>query len=803
MGLQLSVTVEAILNKGNITPSLIVEIEGFDFLFGTVKVVKQAKVGDFIIGDGTKIGGGVTDESSKDWVSFTGTTNNISQDINIDRAEGNSITSFKVQFIDKNDAATRVFSPSFQVNDILGKESKVYFMPVGGVFPKDANAIFLGIIDNIEFGAGNVSINIAHPNQLNRQDLLPKYTTKLSAAINNSTTTIPVDTVIGILTDQNALTTYVKIDDEIIKLGPISENSFTGCTRAQLNTVANSHDDNADVESFYRLQGNSIELALKMMISGVGDYGSESATRFQQIDALTNIPNAIFFTEFNIAEKMGITIGDFVSTTGATNGANNVTNREIVEIQQTDSGSYVVVDGVALADETDSVAVATFKNKYDVLNFGCAIKPYHIDVEQYKNIDRYFSSAFIEYDFYIKDTINAKEFLDKEVYFPSAIYSIPRKGKISINYSAPPLAIDDVKILNADNVKKPSNIRIKRTTNQKFYNAIVFKYEQDSLEDKFLKGLVTQSADSTNRIKVGNKILTIETKGSRNNGATNTAFETISRRLLDRYRYGAEFMSLDVNFATGYPIDIGDPVIIEGASLRLSDSKTGSRDFSPRVMEVTNKTINLKTGEISLECTDTIYGTDGRYGVIAPSSYVGVSSTTTEIKLKETQLTITTERAKWARYIGTKIKIRSADFTYSEFTTIISISDTTEKITVSALPAPPLEDYIIEVANYDEELEKDLRYSKGVHCFFTPQTDVVGYSNPSIEVSALDIGKFFINCIVQIHNEDFSDSHKTKVSGISGNFIELLAQPTFTPDNTYKIDYIGFSFDNGKPYLLY
>jgi hypothetical protein len=804
MAIALSVTTEAILQKGTIVPSLIVEIEGFDFLFGTVRVVKQAKIGDFIIGDGTKIGGGVVDETSKDWVSFTGTTNNITQDINIDRADGNSITSFKIQFIDKNESATRLFSPSFQVDDILGKEAKVHFMPVGGVFPKDSNAIFLGIIDNVEFGAGNVSINIAHPNQLNRQDLLPKFTSKLSAAINNSTTTIPLEAITGLLEDQDALTSYVKVDDEIIKVGSISGLNLINCVRGQLNTLAASHDDESDVESFYRLQGFPTDLALKIMTSGLGEFGEENAKRFNLIDSLTTVQNAIFFPIFNIADELGLTIGDLVSCSGATNGANNFTDRVIENISQSDSGSYIIVDGADLVDEIDSSALVTFKSQYDVLNFGCAIKPYHIDIPQFQSIKQYFSAAFIEYDFYIKDTINAKEFLDAEVYFPSAIYSIPRKGKISINYSAPPLATQDVKTLSSDNIKDPEKIRIKRSINQKFYNAVVFKYEQDSLEDKFLKGLVTQSADSTNRIKVGNKALTIETKGSRNNAETNTAFETISRRLLDRYRYGAEYFECDVNFATGYAIDIGDPVIVDGASVKLSDSKTGDRDFIPRVMECTNKSINLKTGAVSIELTDTIYGGDERYGVISPSSRLASGSTTTILKIKESvwSESLSYEIGKWNDYIFEDVCVRSVDFSYYEITRILSVNRNNFTINVNALPSAPPENYIIETAQYLDGA-KQMRLFKSQHCYFSPIVSVTGGDTTGPEVGAGDVAKFWVGSKIQIHLPDYSENFETFTNEITGNKILTRDVIPFTPTSSHKISMIGFSGDNGKHYAWF
>lgn len=69
------------------------------------------------------------------------------------------------------------------------------------------------------------------------------YETLLNGAINNSVTTITVDTPPTTMTRNFR----IRIDDEIILVGAVSGNDFTGCTRGVEGTSAASHLDNAPV----------------------------------------------------------------------------------------------------------------------------------------------------------------------------------------------------------------------------------------------------------------------------------------------------------------------------------------------------------------------------------------------------------------------------------------------------------------------------------------------------------------------------------------------------------------------------
>jgi len=76
----------------------------------------------------------------------------------------------------------------------------------------------------------------------------------LNGAINNSVTTITVDSTKGFRSSG-----YIKIDDEIIKYTGKTTTTFTGCTRAALSTSAASHSDNTVVNAYFRVVIKSID----------------------------------------------------------------------------------------------------------------------------------------------------------------------------------------------------------------------------------------------------------------------------------------------------------------------------------------------------------------------------------------------------------------------------------------------------------------------------------------------------------------------------------------------------------------
>ena len=805
MALELSPLAKVLAAESNIESNIILEIAGIPTIFGADPVTIEVTIGSFIIGDGTLIGGTSVDEDSKDWIQYKGTTNNISQKVNLDKGGSTSITSFKVNLIDKDDALTEMFSPGAIIDDTLGAEATVYWAAIGGSHPRDSVKLFIGIIDRMRFGAGYVEVNVADPAQKLRQTMLPVIDMVLVGDIDNSVTTITVDDTTGLLSDQDLLTTYVRIEDEIIKVGAISGNDLTGCTRGELNTPANPHEDESEASSFYRLQGRPVETALKIMLSGADDQ-ERNIERLVSISASETINNAIYFEDYNIEEELGLVPGDLITMTGATNPSNNVTDRAIASFGIAENGSYIILSGAALVPEIDAAISFSAKSQYNTLNFGAEMKPYQVDVAQFENMNLLFSSQFPDYDFYIDQEEEVRSFIDEQVLFPAGLFSIPRKARVSVNLSAPPITDADTRTLNSDNVKKATNVVIERTINDLFYNAIIYKFDRDSIEDKFLKSRINISETSNNRIKTGSRPLIIDAYGLRDNDVTQNLIQVQSRRFLDRYQYGSEKVVVETNFATGFPIELSDTVIFEGASLKVSDTINGTRDFAPRIMEVTNKSLNLKDGNIKLTLLDTNYSAVARYGSISGSSIIGTGSTATKLKLVKSFGTgeFALETDKWQDYIGEKIHVRSEDYTTilgEAFIQSIPANEANTIVIDTALSSAPTGGFILEVPPYDDSSERAMRLYKSAHAFFNPQALVVSATSTTVEVS--DPSIFFEGCSILVHTPTYTSSLETIVIDITGTTLTLEDDLGFTPVVNDEIDLIGFSGDNGLPYRIF
>lgn len=812
MATQLSVVAEAFLEQNNITGNIILELAGFPSLYGSVKVTRVAKYGDTIFfGDeGLVYGGTVPDNTSKDYISLTGTTNNITQKLDQDRGGSSSITSFKIRLVDKDDELTQAFAPGVTVDDILGNEATVYWQPVGGAHPADSARLFVGIVSTASFGAGYVDIVVQHPSTLARQEILPKVTTQLTLAMSDVATIAFVEDASALVVNGDAITVYIRIGDELMLVREVVNGTdILIDARAQLGTVATSHDVDDEVESFYVISGGPIDLALRMLLSSTNnnEFATRTASRIVQVDAVTNISGAVFFEGINIQDELGLVVGDQMAlTTGASVG-NLFSYRNILSFGSNSSGSWVVVDQT-LTPEIELSATCLFKSKYNTLTFGAGdtIKPYHVDVAQFERLEETFSANFFDYEWYVKDTLNLKDFLE-DLYYPSGLFSLPRQGRISVGIAAPPILGPDAKTLNAENITNATRVAIRRSINEAFYNSITYKFNEDSIDDRFLSGVITTSEDSFNRVKVGSRTLTIEAGGIRESTANRNKITAISRRFLDRFQFGAEQVECDVNFKTAFAVEPGDTVILDGGSIKLSDITQGSRNFLTRVVEVVNRSINLKTGACRLTLSDTNLSTRTRYSVFSPSSIIGTGSTVNEIFITRSFSTEETEleRDKWRDYVLQKVRVHNSDYSFDETTTLIQLdpSNPNRVLVNPALSSPPTAGMIMTVPEYDDSSAQAGQLYKALHASFNPQVAATGGSTTTVTVAPGDVSKFYVGAPVRIHLADYSEDDSTTVAEISGTTLTLNKTLAFTVTSSHLIDNIGFAGDKGSYYAWY
>jgi hypothetical protein len=618
---------------------------------------------------------------------------------------------------------------------------------------------------------------------------------------------LKVETVSGLVDDNAdaAFKTYVKVKGEILKVTSIDTvNNLIYIDAARDNRglfnsfygVTASPED--EVNSFYVFEADAIELSLKLMLSKA-EKTTVTSQLWGYVPNIGAVANSVYFSESDIAREFGVTVGDTIDLDSV------FTGRQIVDIITEANSSYVIVSGADIG--LGSVEKeASFTSKWDTLPIGCGLKTRSVDVEQFEAIKEQYSADIVPYRFYIDESIDMKEFLESELLFPSSLYLIPRKGKISTTITRPATS-EGLVFLDSDVVLNPNNVEIGRSVNRYYYNSIKWYYNRDSLEtDLFLDKNITVNTDSVQRFKRGVVPLLIESKGLRPDLDSDIYIERATRRFIDRYKNAPEFVNIIIPLAEGITIEVGDAVVFGDSQTQITDTTQGNRNFQPRIFEVLNKQQN-KT-DVRLFLLETAYQLGASYGTFGPASYLSNTATTGILRLKKSFSTgdLESEGEKWLNYVGQQVAIRTEDWTFYEESKISSILPDKSGFNISPLVSSVAEDMIVEPAVYTDTKNDD-RWAKwkSVHCFFNPRVEItLGISTTQFEVSALDQDKFLPNQPVRIHSEDYTiDSGVDAffIESVVGNLVTLKKALPFTPAAGQFIDLIGFK-DGKSPYAF-
>ena len=632
--------------------------------------------------------------------------------------------------------------------------------------------------------------------------------------------TVQVEDVTGFLLPSAPMfRTYLRINDEIMEYTGIdtATNTFTGVTRHLLTSVGDNHKADDTVSSFYKLgddteNSNAIDLALKIMLSGPQSYylSNQDNLKFYDFGTGPVYPNALLVLGVDMKREYNIQVGDGISINNTVEPSNTIIST-IEDYEVIDLGTIIYVTGAAFVAESGSSAEFNLSSQYNSLPDGCGFMPYQVDIDRFKQIQARFPSSIANYEIYLKDTVKPKDFINVDLFLPSALYSIPRQGKSSVGISAPPLYEGDSKILSIETLKNVNKLKTTRTVNKYFYNSIIYKYNEDSVEDRALSGRIIYSADSQNRINAPNKPYTITARGLRPSNANTQLIERNCQRLLQRYQFAAETIPVEPDYKTGFTMEVGDSVIFGDGEIQLSDTSSGDRNFKPRVFEVVNKEFDWRSGNIRLNIVDTNFSSGVRYGVWSPASVINSGSTTTVIQLTNSYGS-DSEQDKWTPYLKRNIRVRSEDYSTVYNTKLIGFDPIDEhKMIVSpALPSAPSSGWIIDVPNYDNlNLANDSLY-KAAHPFWTPTITIpsgaLGYSSSSFPVSPSDIGLFFLDSIVRVRSLDYTDDSANKLLKVI--YIDSISNEIYLGDDLgfiagagYKVDLIGFASDQGAPYV--
>lgn len=700
------------------TPVIVLKFDGLDTLFGPVVISKYIRIGDpeLYIGDDWVIGGTRAVLDQAPYVELTYSTTTIRQQIEPDRESGSSISSMKIRLIDYRQEITALITPGNIFTEPLGLRATVYFGFQDTGFPDDYVTIFKGVTEGIDTGAGWVEFSINHPDELKRITLFDKFETNLNGAINSSTTTILLNDASGLILPADDLRSFVQIDDEFVEFTGVSGNNLTGVTRGALlsynpKALATAHDDDATIEPFYILEGNTVELALKMMLS----QGPTNYVDSLEIESFQG--DQILFQNQRLVDDYNVTGGDFITVTGSGSG-NNLSDVAILTAFQTDDGTIIEIDGASFTTELGSSALAAFKSKYNVLPVGAGMLPIDVDIARHEDIESTFLAGY-QTRHYITPDIKFKDFLEQELYNPVGMFSLPRQGKASAGLHVPPLPGNDLTILNQDNIKSPSQLVISRSMNRNFQNAIVYKIDKDLYEDKFRKGIITTNIQSIDDIGK-RRDYAVDSNGLRSDLQGETIATSISNRRLERYKRGSEYLkTVKLTLKDGMKLEPGDVIVLDPAGLSLSNTLAGNRDRPAQFWEVVNREFNLK-GEVKVDLVQTNYDSTNRYCQISPASYIETGTSTQVVISSSFQSVLgSQEYRKWDSFVGSQITVRNLNFTVSGNTTIQSIDDNVVTFG-TALAFTPLAGYLMTFSSYDAQ---DNVYSDKVKLIYGFATD--------------------------------------------------------------------------------
>lgn len=594
---------------------------------------------------------------------------------------------------------------------------------------------------------------------------------------------------------------YFIIDQEVIKIDSIDYNlkRIYFSLRSRFETaLPKEFEPDTDVSSFYVIEGNAIELALKLMLSKSNEIYEAECTSYGYVLDVGYVQNAIFFYRKNVKEDFSLVVGDKISVDTL------FTDRTIVSFGFTYDSSYIVVSGPDIGSNLSTSLNTTFKSKYDVMPVGAGLNSIHIDVQQYVDILSFYFSFIPNMRFFIKEPIQLKEFLEEKIYFVSSLYSAPRKGRISIAITKPSTIGNETKVLDPTNVLNPESNSIARSLNYNYYNGIEWIYDQDAITDEGVTTNLTVSTQSIDRFKVGRRTLKIDASGLRTDLDAETFIRYNSRRILDRYKFAAESLTLKTTLGAGLDLEIADTVIFGDPNFSLTDITTGNRNFVQRIFEIVNKTQYMDKCEFQL--LETKYKADGRYGGFSPSSKIAQVISLTELNLESIgTLTSFTEKSKWKPYFGQTIAIRSLDWTYYEECKLVGFADYNDtKAIIEGLTILPSVGFIVDAPKYNNDADFiTFAFWKGSHCFSNPQIQITGsVSNIEFTLSPTDIAKLTVGQPVRVHNDSYSNDSGVddySIAEIIGNNVKLNQILSFVPAIGNKMDLNGFK-DKGRPY---
>jgi hypothetical protein len=701
------------LEAPNKKPILVLKIDGVTNVFGVAEIGHVWRIGDeHTIGEpGLLIGEIIPIENQSPLLSLESLSQSISQQILPDKSQSSNQSALIVM-VDVGGEATRLISPGVVVDDILHRDAELWLGFEGTDYPRDYVRFFSGVIQATRSKPGKVDFQLISPDVLKKQKLFEPNKTTISGGITDdamvisvadgSSFLVPIEGPDGVL-DETFIGAAL-IEDELLTYDSSSLAALGATERGAYGTTAVAHDDGVEVSSVAILEGPTLSLALKLMLSGWGDYFETGIefTNYGRISATETNAKAIYFEGIDVAQTYGIVTGDYFGTTGSGDALNDRDLERIDEIVATETGSYIVTTGDDFVTEIDTAATISFRSQFDSLPVGLGLKPKHVDVERFVEIQDRFGGGWSQRHIFT-DGVDIREFIDKHCLGSVGAFPLIRKGRISCGFHYPPIPTDTLKVLSIANIKNPKKISIGRSTANNFYNTVIVKYDADPLDDsKFREIYITTDLTSQARIPAGVRELTVEAPGLRTDLGGAAQATSLAERLLGRYKFAPETIEGIELLFQEMTTEAGDLVLFDATDLQMSDTTTGERGMASRMFEVVKWELSLKNASVKIELIDTNYGLNARYGLIAPASSVRLGSSATVFVLEPRAGSKygAAEYRKWKDFMGARIRIRNADFSRVGYATLASYVGNTITVSSPSYAWTPSVDDIVELAPY-------------------------------------------------------------------------------------------------------
>lgn len=586
-------------------------------------------------------------------------------------------------------------------------------------------------------------------------------------------------------TYDTSVKTYLKIEDEYMQyVNGAIDSTYITVSRGARSTIPTRHSIDAEVNNHANLEGNVIDLALKIMLSGWNGNWKSGVAIKSFVDMLDPVigskNNALYLANNDDANDVyGLVVGDQITITGSSGGLND----KVCIITGFDTAfgfkNNVIYTDQTFTLESPTTAVFAIRSKYDTLPkvLGNKLKPVDVDIANYElNKSYFFSQSDNTMSLLITQPESGKEFIEKELLLPVGAYSLTRFGRISMGATKPPIVGTDLVVLNNTNITNPQNITVTRAlNNRRFFNEIQYYYDFSDA-DEATSILDRLDTNSLNLIDVSS-VLPINSRGLRTElGAAGL----IARRgdyILRRFKDAAYEIELSTNWQAVSLIEAGDVVaLFDNGDLQICNFQTGERNLGSQLFEVINRELDIKAGTGKLLLLSSLgYQLTDRFATISPSSVVGVGSGYDTIVITDSygKLYPGAEWKKYKDFIGEKIVVHNADWSVSGTTTLDGFDpgDPYTMLVTPALSFIPSAGYIIDIPKYPTTTVKsDQEKYKLFFAHLTPSLTVVSGPNGSFSfcVDASEIGQINIGLTVMIHNADYStQSFESKVLSYS------------------------------------